>query len=31
LVELQGGRIWFDSVEEEGTTFHITTPIAEAQ
>ena len=31
LVEMQGGRIWFDSVLGEGTNFHISVPIAEAQ
>jgi signal transduction histidine kinase len=31
LVELQGGRIWFDSVFEQGTTFHFTLPVAETQ
>jgi signal transduction histidine kinase len=29
LVEMQGGQIWFESVAEEGTTFHFTIPIAE--
>jgi signal transduction histidine kinase len=29
LVEMQGGRIWFDSEFRKGTTFHITVPIAE--
>ncbi|MCF6277342.1 MAG: GAF domain-containing protein [Anaerolineales bacterium] len=29
IVELQGGRIWFESKFREGTTFHITIPVAE--
>lgn len=29
LVEMQGGRIWFESVYREGTTFHVTIPVAE--
>jgi signal transduction histidine kinase len=29
LVELQGGRAWFESEFREGTTFHFTLPIAE--
>jgi len=30
LVELQGGRIWFESQHGRGTTFHFTLPVAEA-
>lgn len=30
LVELQGGRIWFESVYRQGTTFHFTVPVATA-
>jgi signal transduction histidine kinase len=29
LVEMQGGRIWFDSNPGNGTTFHFTIPVAE--
>jgi len=29
LVEMQGGRIWFDSEFRHGTTFHFTVPVAE--
>jgi signal transduction histidine kinase len=29
LVEMMGGRIWFDSEFRKGTTFHFTVPIAE--
>jgi signal transduction histidine kinase len=29
LVEMQGGRIWFDSEFRQGTTFHFTVPTAE--
>ena len=28
LVELQGGRIWFQSKRHQGTTFHFTLPAA---
>lgn len=31
LIELQGGRIWFESEIGKGTTFHFTLPVAEAQ
>jgi signal transduction histidine kinase len=29
LVEMQGGKIWFDSEFRKGTTFHFTVPVAE--
>jgi signal transduction histidine kinase len=28
LVEMQGGKIWFESVYRQGTTFHFTIPIS---
>ncbi|MEA4910139.1 MAG: GAF domain-containing protein [Anaerolineaceae bacterium] len=28
LVEMQGGKIWFDSEYRQGTTFHFTIPVA---
>ncbi|OQY92692.1 MAG: hypothetical protein B6D39_04265 [Anaerolineae bacterium UTCFX2] len=31
LVEMQGGRIWFESRSGTGTTFHLTIPVAETQ
>ena len=30
LVEMQGGKIWFESELGQGTTFHFTVPVAEA-
>jgi len=29
LVEMQGGRIWFESEYRKGTTFHIIIPVSE--
>jgi signal transduction histidine kinase len=31
LVEMQGGKIWFDSVFDQGSTFHFTIPATEAE
>ena len=31
LVELQGGKIWFESEYRKGTTFHFTIPVAEGE
>jgi signal transduction histidine kinase len=28
LIELQGGKIWFESEYDQGTTFHFTVPVA---
>ncbi|MBM3124287.1 MAG: GAF domain-containing protein [Chloroflexi bacterium] len=30
LIEMQGGKIWFESEYRHGTTFHFTIPVAEA-
>ncbi|GAB4502397.1 MAG: hypothetical protein Fur0035_19490 [Anaerolineales bacterium] len=30
LVEMQGGRIWFESEFRHGTTFHFTVPVSES-
>ncbi|PKO04681.1 MAG: hypothetical protein CVU41_15885 [Chloroflexi bacterium HGW-Chloroflexi-3] len=30
LVEMQGGRMWFESEYKKGTTFHFTLPLAES-
>jgi signal transduction histidine kinase len=29
LIEMMGGRIWFESEFRQGTTFHFTVPVAE--
>ncbi len=31
LVEMQGGKIWFESEYRQGTTFHFTVPVATAE
>ncbi|MEE8389524.1 MAG: hybrid sensor histidine kinase/response regulator [Anaerolineae bacterium] len=31
LVEMQGGRIWFESEFRQGTTFHFTVPVVETE
>ncbi len=31
LVEMQGGRMWFESEFRKGTTFHFTVPVAEEE
>jgi signal transduction histidine kinase len=28
LVEMQGGKIWFESEYRKGTIFHLTIPVA---
>ena len=30
LVEMQGGKIWFDTEYRQGTTFHFTVPVVES-
>jgi signal transduction histidine kinase len=30
LIEMQGGRIWFESEFRKGTTFHFTIPVSES-
>ncbi len=31
LIEMQGGKLWFESIPDQGTTFHFTIPVAETE
>jgi signal transduction histidine kinase len=31
LIEMQGGKLWFESVPDQGTTFYFTIPVAETE
>lgn len=31
LVEMQGGKIWFESIPKKGTTFHLTIPTSDTR